>query len=227
MVQGCQYGNDCRYSHDDTQRIEFSSNDDPIDFEEVVPSAQAFMALIPADVNDENAGVDELQLLLLGEGDFSFAECLAERLDPARIIATSLDREEDALRRMPSLSLRLRRLLDFEVQIRWGLDATNLELQTLSTVNCRRGLDKKLLQVDIPWESVGCVIWNFPFLGVHEELEKHKLLMQKFFTSLAVALFSEGKEEVLVLLTLCNDQYCRWQVCTCDVIFLLFKSIFV
>jgi len=173
----------------------------PVQFEEIMPSAQAFLDLIPSYVEYHNARF-EAKVMLLGEGNFTFAEGLAEKMNPARIFATSIDKKEDAFTNMPGLSPRVHRLTNLNVQVGWDVDATNL----LVHGNSRH------VPNGIPWDIIGCLIWNFPFLGVDDDLEGHKLLMRSFFASVALALFKNKAEEVLVMLTLCNDQFGRWQV---------------
>ena len=206
-LQGCRYGNECRFSHDATQGNENVVENGPVQFEEVMPTLQAFLDIIPEYVESYDSRC-EAKVVLLGEGNFTFAQGLAEKISPARIIATSLDMEEDALSKMPALSLRIFELRRLNVQIGWGVDATDL----VAHGNRRQVPQKSLVQLDVPWDSIGCIIWNFPFLGIDEDLENHKLLMRKFFTSVAVTLFSKEQEDVLVMLTLCNDQCGRWQV---------------
>lgn len=207
ILQGCRYGNECRFLHDATKGIERVVENGPVQFEEVIPTIQAFLEVIPdyVEIHDRRC---EAKVLLLGEGNFTFAQDLAEKISPARIIATSLDREEDALSKMPAVSMRIFELRRLNVQIEWGVDATKL----VAHGNRRKVPQKSLIQLDVPWDSIGCIIWNFPFLGIDEDLENHRLLMRKFFASVAVTLFTKEQEDVLVMLTLCNDQCGRWQV---------------
>lgn len=179
----------------------------PVQFEEIMPSGQAFINLIPSYVEYVD-GRFEAKVMLLGEGNFTFAEGLAEMINPARIIATSIDRKEDAVTNMPGLHPRVDELTRLNVQVGWGVDATNLVVHG----NNRKAPKKSLFELDVPWDSLGCLIWNFPFLGVDDDLEGHKLLMRNFFASVALTLIKNEVEEVLVMLTLCNDQFGRWQV---------------
>jgi hypothetical protein len=207
-VQGCRYGNECRFSHDGVKGTEMFLDQGPVQFEEIMPSAQAFIGLIPSYV-EYHGGRSEAKVMLLGEGNFKFAEGLAEKINPARIIATSIDMEEDAFTNMPGLRPRVQELTRLNAQVGWGVDATNLVVHR----NRGKAPKKSLLDLDVPWNSIGCLIWNFPFLGVDDDLEGHKLLMRKFFASVALTLFKNEATEVLVMLTLCNDQFGRWQVC--------------
>ncbi|KAG0553883.1 hypothetical protein M758_12G048900 [Ceratodon purpureus] len=198
---GCRYGNECRFSHDAIKGTEMFLDKGPVLFEEIMPSGQAFVGLIPD-------GVCEAKVLLLGEGNFTFAEGLAAKISPDRIIATSIDRKEDAFTRMPGLSTRVQELTRLNVQVEWGVDATNL----VEYGNTRKAPRKCFSVFDVPWESVGCLIWNFPYLGVDDDLEGHKLLMRDFFASVAITLLKKEAERIPVMLTLCNDQFGRWQV---------------
>jgi hypothetical protein len=180
----------------------------PVHFEEFMPSGQEFLDIIPKSVKCHD-DLCEAKVMLLGEGNFTFAEGLAAKISPDRIIATSIDRQEDALTNMPGLRLRVQELTRLNVQFGWGVDATNLVVHGTS----RKAPKKSLLEFEVPWDSVGCLIWNFPYLGVDDDLEGHKLLMRNFFASIAVTLLKNEAEKILVMLTLCNDQFGRWQVC--------------
>lgn len=180
----------------------------PVQFEEIMPSGQAFMDIIPSYV-ERHDGIRDGKVMLLGEGNFAFAEGLGGKLDPGRIIATSIDRKEDAVTNIPGLRPRVQELTRLNVQVGWGVDATNLVVYG----NSWKAPKKSPVELDVPWDSIGCLIWNFPYLGVDDDLEGHKLLMRNFFASVAVTLLTKDVEEILVLLTLCNDQFGRWQVC--------------
>lgn len=204
---GCRYGNECRFSHDAIKGTEMFLDKGPVHFEEFMPSGQEFLDIIPKSVKCHD-DLCEAKVMLLGEGNFTFAEGLAAKISPDRIIATSIDRQEDALTNMPGLRLRVQELTRLNVQFGWGVDATNLVVHG----NSRKAPKKSLLEFEVPWDSVGCLIWNFPYLGVDDNLEGHKLLMRKFFASIAVTLLKNEAEKILVMLTLCNDQFGRWQV---------------
>jgi hypothetical protein len=209
---GCRYGNSCAYLHEVIQGADFLSDNCAVEFEEVIPSTQALIDLIPSNTAYCNGFLykERFQILLLGEGDFSFAQSLADHVEPTRIIATSLDKKENALLKMPSLQRRLHQLLDAGVHVKWGIDATNLLGQ--GSAGDLDGGNKKNVQCAVPWDCVGSIMWNFPFLGIDEDLEVHRQLMLDFFASAAVTLFTRKREGIRVFLTLCNNQYCRWQV---------------
>ncbi len=211
-LQGCRYGNSCAYLHEVIQGADFLSDNCAVEFEEVIPSTQALIDLIPSNTAYCNGFLykERFQILLLGEGDFSFAQSLADHVEPTRIIATSLDKKENALLKMPSLQRRLHQLLDVGVHVKWGIDATNLLGQ--GSAGDLDGGNKKNVQCAVPWDCVGSIMWNFPFLGIDEDLEVHRQLMVDFFASAAVTLFTRKREGIRVFLTLCNNQYCRWQV---------------
>lgn len=208
ILQGCRYGNECRFSHDAIKGTEMFLDKGPVQFEEVMPSGEAFLGIIPEYVQCHD-GACEAKVLLLGEGNFTFAEGLAAKISPGRIIATSIDRKEDALTNMPGLRSRVQELTRLNVQVGWGVDATNLVVHG----NSRKAPKKSYSEFDVPWDSIGCLIWNFPYVGVDDDLEGHKLLMRDFFASVAVTLLKKEAEGILVMLTLCNDQFARWQVC--------------
>ncbi|CAM6114827.1 unnamed protein product [Calypogeia fissa] len=191
---GCRYGDACRYLHP-TPKYVLPSDTEPPNFDEPDPTPQSMLNLLP--VVNENE-----YLLLFGEGDFSFAEALSRFVDPKKIFATSLDKEEVFLQE-PLLKQRLMRLARLEMQLRWNVDVTSL---MTSSENGKRRVHS------IPWRRVRCVLWNFPFADVDENAAKHQDLMLRFFASLSVMMFSSNVHSVPVIITLCNDQYCRWKV---------------
>lgn len=202
-LQGCRYGDACRFSHtfqSSPQTYVLPINDEPLNFDEPAPTAQSMLDLLPF-LNDNEF------FLLFGEGDFSFAEGLSNYIDPRKIFATSLDRE-DIFWKDPVLSQRVSRLASLEMQLMWNVDVTSL---VSSSGKGKRSVSANLTR-SIPWRRVRCILWNFPFADVDENAAKHQQLMCMFFASLSVIMISLRVHYIPVILTLCNDQYCRWQV---------------
>jgi 25S rRNA (uracil2634-N3)-methyltransferase len=100
------------------------------------------------------------RILLLGEADFSFTVWLVEYLtDGSLITATSFDEEKTAEIKYPSLKQHLEILNDYEVNVLFKVDATNL--------------NKKLKEFDK-------IIFNFPHVGKGiKDQDRNILLNQK------------------------------------------------
>jgi hypothetical protein len=108
------------------------------------------------------------QLLLFGEGDFSFAQSLTrgvsdglgiEDIGTIPILATSLDSREELIDKYPSFVYRR---FDSRVKL-------------LHKVNA---LDKSVWEQYVDAETV--VIWNHPHLGVESALQHYQLLCHFF-----------------------------------------------
>ncbi|XP_006833879.1 PREDICTED: ferredoxin-fold anticodon-binding domain-containing protein 1 [Chrysochloris asiatica] len=126
------------------------------------------------------------RLLLVGEGNFSFAAALSETLDPnaTSIIATCLQRQAD-LARDPLAEENLRRLRERGTEVRFGVDCTQLadafELHD-------REFDR--------------IYFNFPHCGRKAGVAKNRELLAKFFQSCADVLAEAGEVHV----ALCRGQ---------------------
>ncbi|XP_067607088.1 ferredoxin-fold anticodon-binding domain-containing protein 1 [Pseudorca crassidens] len=125
------------------------------------------------------------RLLLVGEGNFSFAAALSETLDPSTsITATCLQRPAD-LARDPLARENLQRLRERGTEVRFGVDCTQLvdafELQD-------REFDR--------------IYFNFPHCGRKAGVAKNRELLAKFFQSCADVLAEEGEVHV----ALCRGQ---------------------
>ncbi|XP_057551187.1 ferredoxin-fold anticodon-binding domain-containing protein 1 [Hippopotamus amphibius kiboko] len=125
------------------------------------------------------------RLLLVGEGNFSFAAALSETLDPnTSLTATCLQRPAD-LARDPAAQENLQRLRERDIEVRFGVDCTQLadafELQD-------REFDR--------------IYFNFPHCGRKAGVAKNRELLAKFFQSCADVLAEEGEVHV----ALCRGQ---------------------
>ena len=94
-------------------------------------------------------------ILLIGEGNFSFAYALAvnppsqlQHLPPQNITATAYDSEEECLAKYADAQKKIDALRDKGVNILFGVDATTLE--KVSQMTGKR------------WDRV---VWNFPHAG--------------------------------------------------------------
>ncbi|XP_004427398.1 PREDICTED: ferredoxin-fold anticodon-binding domain-containing protein 1 [Ceratotherium simum simum] len=125
------------------------------------------------------------RLLLVGEGNFSFAAALSETLDPSTsLTATCLQRPAD-LARDPVARENLQRLREQGTKVRFGVDCTQLadafELHD-------REFDR--------------IYFNFPHCGRKAGVAKNRELLAKFFQSCADVLAEEGEVHV----ALCKGQ---------------------
>ncbi|MBN3310337.1 FDXA1 protein, partial [Amia calva] len=125
------------------------------------------------------------ELLLLGEGNFSFstALCLAAG-DGARITATSYH-PEDATLQQDGAAENIQQLRDSGVEVFFEVDCTRLtDYEALA----QRQFD--------------CIIFNFPHCGRKAGVKKNRSLLAKFFLSCAQVLRETGEVHV----ALCNGQ---------------------
>ena len=95
------------------------------------------------------------KILLIGEGDFSFACALVvdlpvrlQHLPPQNITATAYDSEEDCFAKYGDARAKVEVLRDKGVNVLFGVDATKLE--KVSQMKGKR------------WDKV---VWNFPHAG--------------------------------------------------------------
>nr|XP_023500562.1 ferredoxin-fold anticodon-binding domain-containing protein 1 isoform X2 [Equus caballus] len=125
------------------------------------------------------------RLLLVGEGNFSFAAALSETLDPSTsLTATCLQRPAD-LARDPVAQENVQRLREQGTEVRFGVDCTQLadafELHD-------REFDR--------------IYFNFPHYGRKAGVAKNRELLAKFFQSCTDVLAEEGEVHV----ALCRGQ---------------------
>eukprot|EP01050_Picozoa_sp_SAG11_P013958 SAG11_NODE_1671_length_4486_cov_1.735127_5_plen_264_part_00 len=146
-------------------------------------------------------------VLLVGEGNFSFALAKASQLPaPAsQLLATSYDYGAEVLEKYPDAAENISRLGDLGVQVRHGVDATQLSLQTLAGSAVR------------PFDVI---LFNFPCTHVHyaefpdASVASNQELLRQFFGCCAWpgdgAILAQGGE---VRLTLRDcPPYTLWRV---------------
>eukprot|EP00897_Mesotaenium_endlicherianum_P005314 jgi/Mesen1/4810/ME000243S03990 len=210
--RGCRNGRQCAYLHVLPQTMPDTSylNED---MRALAPTREDLdslcLALAPPGSRE--------RLLLLGEGDFSFALALVEQglLHGSSLIASSIDSREAALAKYHALSLRLQMLED-DVEVLFGLDATSLgNLRSLGPVERAGGASWQRAPGwghVIEWSRVSRVLWNFPFLETDEDSGGHRRLMESLFCAMSVPFMLLMPPHSTLMLTLFNDQFSRWQV---------------
>ncbi|XP_032694328.1 ferredoxin-fold anticodon-binding domain-containing protein 1 [Lontra canadensis] len=125
------------------------------------------------------------RLLLVGEGNFSFAAALSETLDAStRVTATCLQRSADVAGN-PVARENLRRLRERGTEVRFGVDCTQLADAFKPQ---HREFDR--------------IYFNFPHCGRKAGVAKNRELLAKFFQSCKDVLANEGEVHV----ALCRGQ---------------------
>ncbi|KAJ0249977.1 Heavy metal-associated isoprenylated plant protein 41 [Hirschfeldia incana] len=126
------------------------------------------------------------QILLVGEGDFSFSCSLATRFRSAsNICASSLDTYDDVVRKYKKGRSNLETLKRLGASLLHGVDATKLQLHP--HLNCRR-FDR--------------IIFNFPHAGFHGKetdsslIKKHRELVFGFLHGASHMLRADGEVHV-------------------------------
>ncbi|KAI4307816.1 hypothetical protein L6164_030957 [Bauhinia variegata] len=126
------------------------------------------------------------QILLVGEGDFSFSLCLAHSFASAsNIVASSLDSYDDVTKKYKEAKSNLENLEKLGACLLHELDATKMELHP-----------------DLRMRRFDRVIFNFPHAGFHGKednpslIEKHKALVHGFFTNAKALLRANGEIHV-------------------------------
>jgi hypothetical protein len=122
------------------------------------------------------APTDARKVLLLGEGDFSFALSLAKQVKPEqgkRIIATSYDSEHKVKEKYKGASENINALKNQDVTVLYEVDATK----------------------DLTQGPFSSIVFNFPFVpGDRRTAVKRNVdMLKKFFKSAANSLCKDGK----------------------------------
>ncbi|CAN8287950.1 unnamed protein product [Cochlearia groenlandica] len=126
------------------------------------------------------------EILLVGEGDFSFSLSLAARFGSAsNISASSLDSYDDVVRKYNSAKSNLYTLKRLGANLLHGVDATKLHLHPL-----------------LLFTKFHIVIFNFPHAGFHGKeshpslIRKHRELVFGFFHAAVHMLRADGQVHV-------------------------------
>ncbi|XP_065864796.1 heavy metal-associated isoprenylated plant protein 41-like [Euphorbia lathyris] len=126
------------------------------------------------------------QILLVGEGDFSFSSTLAFYFGSAsNIVATSLDTYDIVVGKYKKAKWNLEMLLNLGASTLHGVDATKMRLHS-----------------DFKMQKFDRIIFNFPHAGFHGKeddirlIERHKKLVLGFFANASGMLRGDGEIHV-------------------------------
>lgn len=141
------------------------------------------------------------KILLVGEGNFSFARALCRQLGSgAEVYATCFDNEEILRTKYNDAEACRKEIEDkFGGTTLVGVDATRLH-----TVKEFRNAFSK-------------IIWNFPHIGAGEtdldkSAEEHRILLGKFFRSAAKCLDPENPNSAIHVALKTGEPYKSWKV---------------
>ncbi|NXA38954.1 FDXA1 protein, partial [Eudromia elegans] len=124
------------------------------------------------------------RILLVGEGNFSFAAAFCDAAAAARLVATCYEAEEEVCGR--ALAARnIRRLRERGAEVLFSVDCTKLKNYFLPS-------DREF----------SCIYFNFPHCGRKAGVVKNRELLAQFFSSCAEVLAEKGEVRV----ALCNGQ---------------------
>ncbi|RZC51025.1 hypothetical protein C5167_019448, partial [Papaver somniferum] len=126
------------------------------------------------------------QILLVGDGDFTFSLCLAEAFGSAsNMVATSLDQYDVVMKNYQDAKSNLESLLKLGATIMHGVDATKMKLYP-----------------DLQRRKFDRIIYNFPHAGFHRKenqvhlIKMHKALVQGFFRNASHMLRPSGEVHI-------------------------------
>ncbi|XXG55265.1 hypothetical protein AAC387_Pa03g2969 [Persea americana] len=126
------------------------------------------------------------EILLVGEGDFSFSLCLANAFGSAsNIVTTSLDNYDVVTKKYGQAKSNILNLLKMGATVLHGVDATKMKLHT-----------------DLSMRKFDQIIFNFPHAGFHGKedainlIRLHRNLVQGFFRNANRMLRPNGEVHV-------------------------------
>ncbi|KAL3508322.1 hypothetical protein ACH5RR_027723 [Cinchona calisaya] len=139
------------------------------------------------------------EILLVGEGDFSFSLCLAKSFGSAsNIVASSLDSFDNLIKMYKDAKCNLENLKNLGASLLHGLDATKMKLHT----NLRmRKFDR--------------IIFNFPHAGFHGKedeirlIRMHRKLVNGFLHNARCMLRADGEIHINHKTT---APFCHWNL---------------
>jgi hypothetical protein len=202
IMGSCLKGDDCVFSHEDEEDTDMDIDFVPKNAILVESSGSSLTPLVPM-IESLQLPMGPLEwfktnadhLFLLGEGDFSFAKCLASLGAPPRFASTNNKNGGSPMKNLPS------------TPIFYDVDATRLHLNMV-------------VKGAIQSYNVSTFAWNYPFVtGADDDPVAQEQLVLQTFQSLMLLLHGinlatpGSKSPVLHLaLLLQGDQFSRWNV---------------
>nr|GMC53663.1 heavy metal-associated isoprenylated plant protein 41-like [Ipomoea batatas] len=139
------------------------------------------------------------QILLVGDGDFSFSLCLANSFGSAsNILASSLDSYDEVTKKYKDAKSNLEKLQHLGATILHGVDAIKMKLHT-----------------DLRMRKFDRIIFNFPHAGFHGKednvrlIQMHRELIRGFFRNASGMLRAYGEIHVSHKT---NKPFCHWNL---------------
>ena len=220
--QGCRFGDSCRMPHGDvgaagdTAREALSSVAAEQRLANQIGASVLLERSIPTTARSSSDGyrsrLTNKVVVLLGEGDFSFAAAIAGTLK--FLVATSLDSREDVVAKYGSMAAKhvssVTSHRSQATRVYHGIDATKL--------HGNPGLHLLIR------DNTDVLCWMFPFTGIEGDNPGNALLIRDWFSSIARVLhYKPGTtgyglpvahrlEQFEVHVALCGDQFSRWRV---------------
>ncbi|KAL9383096.1 hypothetical protein Peur_023419 [Populus x canadensis] len=166
-------------------------------------SLESHLEMLNIDDNKEEKWIKHYsstqKMLLVGDGDFSFAVCLAEAFGSATdIVATSLYSEEMMRLKYSGAASNLRELEELGCTVMHGVNA--------HTMNSHPLLTHKLFDR---------IVYNFPHAALKRseanirQIESHRRLVKGFFKSASDMMEENGEVHVTHKTT---DPYSKWEI---------------
>eukprot|EP00250_Pteridium_aquilinum_P004687 c14889_g1_i1 orf=194-835(-) len=144
----------------------------------------------------------DMNILLVGEGDFSFAAALASAFKSApNLVATSLDSLETLKQKYPvAFEENLEELRRAGAEVMHGVDVSHMPQHPR-----------------LHWRSFDCIVFNFPHSGfvpgwreyTPALIRRHRALMRQFFKSAKKLIYEEGEVHVTHHV---RQPYTEWKI---------------
>ena len=144
----------------------------------------------------------EDRILLIGDGDFSFARSIVEHHGCSNITATSLDSKDEILRKYsPQANSHIAYLESEGQTLFYNIDAT--KLTKTKALNPSKG------------QRFNRIIFNFPHIGgkstdQNRQVRANQELLVKFFTSALPLLSADGGTIIVTLFE--GEPYTLWNI---------------
>lgn len=132
----------------------------------------------------------EDKLLLVGEGDFSFAVSIIREnlIHAANLVATSYDSKEELIEKYPNVEENLTLLEEEGVKLLHGVDATNLVTTMKLAPSGKNKKSKASNMLFSDSKNLDYIMFNFPHTGkgmkdVDRNIRDHQKLILSYFQS--------------------------------------------